>query len=267
MTDLDHASVDGHWHDRLVGMLSDRLRARRHAGRVIAPTDVLMPNGVILVAIVEGGLAGDRVTVSDGGAALAQLGDAGLSLADQGIAKVRAAARKRGLSMEGSVLRSHPVPLEEAEVEVIRLANAAREIADLAFQSTRKQERARYRDRIQIELHRIFSEASVQSHAPLRGYSEETLHFDWVVTMPGGSQLALDAPVPEHSSVASVVMRQMDLAAMRPGRIVQAIAYDDRDAWPSSAIRQLQLARVPVIAAESLEPGLRKLADKERPGG
>jgi hypothetical protein len=239
--------IQTHPHQTVVDALSGRMRARRLQDRILVPTDVLLPNGGNVVAIVEGGQASAEVTVTDGGAALAQVMDAGLDVSERVIASARRAAARHGLTLEGTLLRAPAGAVEDVVAGVLHLANAARDVAVEALDAARRQERSRFRDRVLNELRRIFVEGSVQARAPLRGFSEETLHVDWLVTLPGGARLALDTPVPDHSSVAAAVMRHLDLAATQPAGLRQAIAYDEHDVWGAGELRQLQLAQVPVI--------------------
>lgn len=259
MTVADTRTDADSGHDPVVAALRARPTARRAEGGVLVPTDVLLPNGATVLAIVQGGDAGDRITAHDGGAALHQVTDAGLPVGKAILAAARIAARQHGVTLEDGCVRTAPEDVADAWAAVVILANATRAVAEAALQAARKQQHDRFRDRVLSQLRRIFVDAPVHAHAPLKGFSEDALRFDWLVGLPGGRQLALDTPVPDSSSVAAVVLRQIDLARKRPEGVIQAIAYDDADAWPSTTIRQLQLARVPVVRAAEFAPTLLRL--------
>ena len=247
-------------HNELVAALAFRGQPRRLGDAILVPTDVLLPNGTNLVAVVEGGKAGDRITVTDAGAALSQVADAGLEVSDKVLTAAKSAAGKRGTVIEAGALRFGPVPLEEARLAVVMLANTARDVAEAALQMGRKHEQIRFRERVRMELARIFNNASVQAGATLIGASTDKHRFDYLVALPGGRRLALDVPLPDHNSVAAVTLRQLDLKAAELPGMRQAIAYDDRDRWPSSTLMQLRLANVPVVHAGALESGLKEVA-------
>jgi hypothetical protein len=243
-------------HDEIMFALKERNVVRRLDNVVLATTDVLLPNGSQVVVLVEGGASGDRVTASDAGAALISLAEAGLELDAAACASMRRLAAKIGLILEAGILRSEPVSPDEAAYAVILLANGAREIARAAFDVGRRQERRRFREKVEQELGKIFGSAIVQKSARLNGYSEDSLRFDYLVTLHNRTRLVVDAPVPDGSSIASVVLRQADIkAALIPG-MHQAIIYDEGDHWRSSSLAQLKLAQVPVINARFLQDGL-----------
>jgi hypothetical protein len=96
----------------------------------------------------------------------------------------------------------------------------------------------------------------VQRRARLKGYCEDSLRFDYLVTINAGLRLVVDAPVPDGSSIASVVLRQADIKAAQILGLHQAIVYDEADHWQSTNLAQLKLAQVPLINARSLQTGL-----------
>lgn len=252
-------------HGKLQELLARRNPCRRLGDAILVSTDVLLPNGSKVVVVVEGGATGTRVTVSDAGAALIALAEAGLALNEAAYASVKRVARSLGLALETGVLRSEPVPPEEVSYAVVVLANGAREVAQAAFEAGARQERRRFRERVEQELARIFGDAIVQKSARLRGASEDSLRFDYLVTMSPHRRLVVDAPVPDGSSIAAVVLRQTDMRAARVPGLHQAIVYDEGDHWRSTSLAQLQLAQVPLVNARSLEQGLLAASRDEPP--
>lgn len=236
--------------------LCGRAVARVDRDHIVVPTDVLLPTGASVVVLVEGGNGGGRITATDGGAALYALADAGLPYGPRVEAAARSAAKRAGLVFGDGILRTRQAEAGDAHALVALCANGARLVAEAAMQAARKVERERFRDRVVTELKRLFQDWTFRAGAELVGFSQEPLRFDWLVGLPGGRQLALDTPVPDHSSVASMIMRQLDLQARRPQHVVQAIAYDEHDDWPATTLRQMQLVGVPLVSAASLGPGL-----------
>jgi hypothetical protein len=243
-------------HDEIVETLRSRNAVDRLGDAILVTTDVMLPDGSQVIAVVEGGAAGDRVTASDAGAALISVGEAGLTLDTPAYASVRRLASKYGLSLEAGVLRSEPVSPEDVAYAIILLANGARDIAKASFDLARRQERLRFRERVEKDLGAIFGPAIVQRGARLSGYSEDSLRFDYLVTVSAGQRMVVDAPIPDGSSIASVVLRQADMKAARVPGMHQAIIYDEADHWRSTSLAQLKLAQVPLISARLLREGL-----------
>jgi hypothetical protein len=243
-------------HDEIIDALQARNVVRRLDNVVLATTDVLLPSGSQVVVLVEGGASGDRITASDAGAALISVAEAGLELNAAAHASMRRLAVTLGLSLEAGILRSEPVSPDEVAYAVILLANGAREIAKAAFDVGRRQERRRFRENVEQELGKIFGSAIVQKSARLNGYSEDSLRFDYLVTLNNRCRLVVDAPIPDGSSIASVVLRQADIKAAQIPGMHQAIIYDEGDKWRSSSLAQLKLAQVPLISARYLQDGL-----------
>lgn len=244
-------------HGELVAALSDRHTARRLDDAILAPTDVTLPSGAVLVAVIEGGKAGDRITISDAGAVLTDMADTGARVTEAVRRAFRLAARRHGLESEHAQLRLGPVAIDDAAPAIALFANAARAVADAIAIAARKSSRERFRERVRAELGRIFDMRSVHPDGPLQGKSASTHRFDYVVTLDGGRQLAIDAPVPDQSSIAAVLLRQMDVRAADLPNVRQAIAYDDGDEWPTPSLAQLHLAGVSLVRAENLERGVR----------
>jgi hypothetical protein len=238
--------------DSVLAALMTRRAPRRRGDAVVFPTDVMLPSGVNVVAYIEGGRAGDRVTATDGGDALHEVIATGRELTDHAMRAAGRAAKRYGLTLEGTVLRSLPEAIEDARAAAILLANGARAVAEAALAASRKRERAMFRDRVRADLLRIFDDSKLQQRAPMAGASEDQHRFDWLVGMPGGRHLVLDVPVPDHSSIAAVIVRHLDLKELHRSDVVQAITYDDRDEWATQQIAQLRLAQADLIPAQFL---------------
>jgi hypothetical protein len=235
---------------------ADHLRPLGDA--VLVSTDVLLPDGSTVVVSVEGGNSGNRFVVHDSGAGLAVLSNSGLPGGANVIAAASRAVRTRGLHMEGASVASPPVEADGVPAMIKWVADGARRASEAAIAEARKRERKLLRERVQGELRRIFGEATVLQRGVLRGRSNDPHKFDFLISAPGGFRLALDAPTPDPSSVAAVVIRHLDVkAASLPG-VRQVIAFDEADAWPSNSLDQLRLAGVPLIA----EPEIWRLPER-----
>lgn len=247
-------------HDDIIALLSARKAPQRMGDAIVVPTDVLLPSNVTCVVVIEGGAVGNEITASDAGAALACVREAGLEVnAAVERAAIRA-AQPFGVSMEKGVLRSQPEAISEARYLVLCMANAMTSVANAALTAAKKHEKVRFRERVQKELASIFAEDRVQRNASLRGFSQDTHRFDFVVGLGEGKKLALDVPIPDPSSIAAVVLRQADMRAAGLQSVRQAIAYDKEDHWTSSGLAQLQLAQVPLVTSDNLRIGLVELS-------
>lgn len=194
--------------------------------------------------------------MSDAGAALISVAEAGLALDASANAAMRRLAARLGLALEAGNLRSEPVQPGDAAYAVTLVANGAREIAKAAFDAGRQKDRRRFRERVQQALCNIFATSIIQKGDRLSGYSEDSLRFDYLVTMSNRVRLVIDAPIPDGSSIASVVLRQVDIKAASVPGMHQAIVYDEADHWRSTSLAQLKLAQVPLVNARFLQEGL-----------
>jgi hypothetical protein len=247
-------------HDEIVALLSDRKAPRRMGNAIVVPTDVLLPSHVACMVVIEGGATGNEITASDAGASLACVLEAGLEINLLVTRAASRAAQQYGISLEKGVLRSQPEAISEARYLVMCMANAMHSVAVAALAAARRVEKTRFRVRVQQELNHIFSQQNIRRHSELRGFSQDSHHFDFVIGLPRGMKLALDVPIPESSSIAAVVLRQADIRAARIDGVKQAIAYDKADHWTTSGLAQLQLARVDLISSENLRVGLEAVA-------
>jgi hypothetical protein len=243
-------------HNGIIDSLKRRNVVSRLGNVVLVTTDVLLPNGSQVTVVVEGGASGERITVSDAGAALISVAEAGLALDAAANAAMRRLAARLGLALEAGNLRSEPVQPADAAYAVTLVANGAREIAKAAFDAGRRKERRRFRERVEQALSNIFATSIIQKGARLNGYSEDSLRFDYLVTMSNRVRLVIDAPIPDGSSIASVVLRQADIKAASVPGMHQAIVYDEADHWRSTSLAQLKLAQVPLVNARFLQEGL-----------
>jgi hypothetical protein len=223
------------------------------------PTDVLLPSGALVLAYIDGGVAGDRVSAHDGGAALAEVRQAGFAMTQQVMRAARSAAGRAGLSVEGSILRSPPEALADARVAVIILANGARAVAEAALTAARKKDRIRLRDRVAQQLREIFGDVAIRHEVPLLGGSRTSHRVDWLVRLSDSRQLAIDVPVPDSSSIASTVLRQIDLRRGSISGLHQAIAFDEDDEWTATELSQLAMADVPLVSSRRMAEQLRTM--------
>ena len=248
-------------HEEVLKTLADRLQPVRVGDAIMVPTDVMLFNGNLCMVFVEGGAAGAEITVTDCGAALNAVFECGLELPDPAARTAKRAARKAGVTLEFGVIRSDPVPLNCVQYAVSLVATAMKDVSIAAYESAKKYGEPRFREKVATSLKQIFHDATVLKGPKILVSSEDELRFDYSVSLLGNNSLVIDAPLPDLSSVASVVLRQTDLKQAALPRIRQAIIYDDNDRWSSIGLSQLRLAKVPVIPARSLESGLKAAAN------
>jgi hypothetical protein len=187
--------------------------------------------------------------------------EAGLTITANVERAAARAAQAFGISLEGGTLRSQPEAISEARYLVMIMANAMQSVAAAALGAAKRNEKTRFRERVQEELNSIFKEDRVRKNGVLRGFSQETHRFDFVISFRDARKLALDVPIPDPSSIAAVVLRQSDMRAAGLMEVRQAIAYDEDDRWTSSGLAQLQLAQVPLITSENLRASLAHIGD------
>lgn len=227
-------------------------RAQLTGDAVLIGTDVLLPNGLAIVLTVEGGAQGNRFVVSDVGAALAVLSDSGLPSGKNVIAAANRAALSRNLRLEGAAVVSPHVEADDIPATIKWVADGSRRVAEAAIAEARRKERRLLRQRVEGDLQTIFQDATIRLRGVLRGRSNDAHKFDFLVRGLSGFQLALDAPTPDASSIAAVIVRHLDVKAAGIAGLRQVIAYDDADTWPSKSLDQLRLSGVPLVAAQEL---------------
>lgn len=251
--------------------LMERARTLVVDGTIMVPTDVLLPDNSTVVLEIEGGTDGRVAVVSDAGLAARFVSEHGLELTVEAAAAIRRVARSWGLALpprpEGRAparwvtLRSRPTVIGDLPAAVRQVANATREAAVAALTSARA---ARTRDvvaQVDAALLRLFDKAQIRHEAPLPGESDARHKFDWLIALHGGGDLALDLAMPQFSSLASAVVRHLDvrLKAEATGqRLRQVIAYDDSQRWQAEQLHQLHLPGVPVVQASAVQ---RELAE------
>lgn len=240
--------------DAILRALNLRSEGRRlGADAILIPTDVLLPDRSVLVVVVTGGAPGGRLTISDAGAALAVLGNVGLPGGRRVISAATRTARSHGLNFEISEVRSPPLSSESLPSGLKWFADGVRRVSEAAISEARRRQRSLLRERIGAQLRTIFSEAVVREKAVIRGHSSESHKFDFLIAGTSGARMVVDAPVPDSSSVSSVLLRHLDVRAANQEGLIQVVAYDEADGWPAPALDQLRLTRARLVPSDILE--------------
>jgi hypothetical protein len=219
--------------------------------RVAVRTPVMLPSNTLVTVFVIGG--GNSFRVSDGRAALMEA-DA-IGAVQDGEKVVARVARTFGLSTtESGEIYAPMVDRSKLAAIISLVANAARQAAVELLRFVRPRIRRDLRRELRPILNALFPLAQVRPQGKLTGVSNKTHTFDFLVDLGEGSRLAVDAVVPEHSSISSATISHLDVSRAKIDKLKQAIVYDDRLEWKASDLGLLNLGArpVPMSAAHML---------------
>jgi hypothetical protein len=194
--------------------------------RLIVPTFATYPSNSLVQAYVEGGR--DRFVVSDGGGALKVV--LGMGSASRTVHKLLSSFAK-GTSVKVN---------SSGWIFLGIVAEASREAAVLLLKHFNPKPAIDFRRDIEALLDIRFHD-SVQKKGHLTGASNKLHSFDYLVRVNDNTLLALDAVVPDPSSINAAVVSHMDVKATRRLDVRQMIIYDDDDNWSAADLALLSI--------------------------
>lgn len=252
--------------DWLARAAATRNAAVVHAHGVEIPTDVMFPSGAGITVVVSGGREGETVAVSDGGAAVRHVRDSGLYIAEPDLSAIVRAARAMRLDFGAGEIGVRVAP-DDLGWAITRVANASRDIAQIAIRAVRRRQARNFKAVVRQQLARIFPTGIVTGRARIAGASAKPYRFDYSVRFGAGRQLTLDLPHPDPTTVSTTVLRNLDLRRRNPPDLVQMIVWDDREPWSAEALAQLRLAEVKVVRGSALEGALQEVLGVDASSG
>jgi hypothetical protein len=214
---------------------------------LIVPTFSTYPSNSLVQVYVEGGK--ETFVVSDGGGAIKTLVGAGY-LGYGGVRLLSDIVRDDDVQVNGSGwIYSSGVVIKSLTSAITTVSEASR---DAAFSAIRKFKPAPvidFRHDLDLALQRHFRDA-VKKHGHLLGASNKLHTFDYLIRANENNLIALDAVVPDSSSINAAVVAHMDLKAIRRPDVKQFIVYDSEQHWSSSDLALLSLG-APSVAYTS----------------
>lgn len=205
---------------------------------VVVPTSLAYPSNRTVLVYLLGGQ--DSVRAFDGGGAFDEL-DGGGDYDFDGFKVLEKFARKTGVNVDKrGWLASEPVMYEDLTGLVPFFAKVSVDASVFLRSRRRKKKLVDLREEVNRVLVSRFDDA-VHRSMHLLGASNKSHRFDFIVDASDMERLAIDAALPDASSINAIVVRQLDVRAAKPDGVSQMIVYDDRDTdWKSEDIALLR---------------------------
>jgi hypothetical protein len=199
-------------------------------------------NGLVTVAVRGGNYS---VVVSDDGGALSEVLSAGISnpFTDSQIKNI---VGSHGLSVDEGVIFSPPVPIDEAPIAILLVANAAKQVAEWHYEHANIRVARDFKKALADVLAGLFRENLVHKVTIPGMHKPHT--FANVINLGSGVRLIVDPVEREQSSIHARVIANLDVRQAGDEMIRQRIIYDDHEEWSPDDLGLLGMAEVPVIA-------------------
>lgn len=211
---------------------------------LVVPTACTYPSRKTVNIYLSGGR--ESVRAFDGGGAFDELDGSGEYDFDA-FKILRSFAKKTGLAVDSrGWLASEPVSYDDLPGVVPYLANSSVRASQVLRSRRRKKRHVDLRDEVNAVLLERFDREGIRRDGHLVGASNKSHRFDFLVHATASSQLAIDAALPDSSSINAIVVRQLDVRLAEPLGVSQLIVYDDRDRWKSEDIAILRSGANPL---------------------
>ena len=205
---------------------------------VIVPTFSTYPSNSLVQAFVDGGK--DRFVVSDGGgASKVLLGSGSLSRSGQKLLADFIRGTSLKVSDSGWIYMSG-VSFGGLTSAISLVTETSRDAAIVLLRHFRPVSVQDFRRDVEIALDRHFRDA-VQKKGHLPGASNKLHLFDYLVRVNDNTLLALDAVLPDPSSINAAVVAHLDVKATHRSDVRQLIVYDDEEDWKAADLALLTI--------------------------
>ena len=217
--------------------LADWTEPRPHGEWVVVPTTCAYPSNRTVNVYLLGG--SETVRAFDGGGAFDELDGCG-EYGFNAFKVLKGFAKDKGISVDDrGWLMSEPVPYADLAGIVPHMANLSVSASSFLISRRHKKKLVDLREEVNKVLVSRF-DRNVHRHGHLTGDSTKVHKFDFIVDTEEENRLAIDAALPDPSSVNAVVVRHLDVRAAKPPKVSQLIVYDDRDNWKSEDLAILR---------------------------
>jgi len=132
------------------------------------------------------------------------------------------------------------MPIEDVNVAVVQVANAAKEAAHWLYQHVRVKKSRDFAKLLSQYLEQTFT-TRLSHKRTIVGKSNKAHKFDNVVSLPNDAMLIVDPVKKESSSINARVVANLDVRSLENQNIYQRIVYDDEDEWSASDLNLLQV--------------------------
>lgn len=218
--------------------VSEWMEPKVYGEWVVVPTTCAYPSNRTVLMYLSGGQ--ETVHVYDGGGALDELDGSGNHGMDS-VKLLKGFARRAGLTIDQrGWLGLEPVRYSDLSSAIPYLAKMSAEAASFAMRHRKFQPAGDLREDVDRLLVQKYDKR-VLKRCRLPGASNKQHAFDFMVELPN-ARLAIDAALPEPSSINAIVVRNMDLTRSRIDGLHQLIVYDDReDSWNAEDLALLRV--------------------------
>jgi hypothetical protein len=223
----------------------------------VIPTFMTYPSNAAVMVYVEGGTR--HFTLSDGGGAVGVLnGSGGYRVDGLSILKQHCQSTEFYTTNRGWISTRKPVDQNSFTSVVSLIAQFSFEASVNLLKQFKPEKHSDFRVDLERDLDRRFKDhMSRKGH--LVGNSNKKQTFDYIIRIPGDRIIAIDAVVPDASSINSALVAHLDLKATGRRDIGQMIIYDDRQKWKSSDLVLLGMGALPT-AYSSVHQALERIS-------
>lgn len=223
-------------------------------------THCMYPSNGLVRVTLRGGR--ETIMATDEGEAVGEALAAGLVIhRPDGL--LRHLFRDQGLYISNGVIHSPQLPLKDANIAIVQVANAAKDAANWLYQNTRVKKSRDFARLLSEYLEKTFEER-LSHKRRIVGKSNKLHKFDNVISLPNEGIFIVDPVRNEASSINARVVANLDVRALDNPKIFQRIVYDDDDDWSASNLNLLQVGATVVPFSRAREVISRVATDPAR---
>jgi hypothetical protein len=200
-------------------------------------THCMYPSNGLVRVTLKGGH--QTVMATDDGEAVGEALAAGIAPGNADNV-LRHLFRDQGIAISRGIIYSPAVPIEDVNLVIVQVANAARDAALWLYSNIRLKKTRDFENLLSAYLEREF--ANRLSHKyKIAGKSSKSHKFNNVIALSNNEILIVDPVLNDASSINSRVVANLDVRALENPKIHQRIVYDDEDRWSASNLNLLQV--------------------------
>lgn len=223
---------------------------------LVVPTFSTYPSNSVVQAYIIGGR--DTFIVSDGGGAVRSFLDSGcLDWDGQRTLHDFVNVHDVKLGKNGWIYSAN-VGLEELTYAISVVTEASRDAAHMLLKHFKPKPSLDFRKDVARALEERFH-GRLQKRGKLVGASNKPHSFDYVIRANDDNFIALDAVLPDTSSVNAAVVAHMDVKATHRPNIKQMIVYNDSEVWNAADLALLSIG-APTVAYSKYFSALERAA-------
>lgn len=216
--------------------------------RVIVTSRSLYPSMSAVLVYVDGGE--NAAVVSDGGGALDEV-ERAVQFDPGHVKSIAKMVRNWGLEVNSNGwIHTKQIAYKNISSAIAIVTSASVDTARALLKRARPKRQRDYRVELDGLLNSKFR-GYVHRNVKLVGESNRQHVFDYMLTLPGGKKLIMDAVTHDANSVNSAIVSHLDIRNRQAGEpeqenYVQRIIYNDKEEWDSSDLSLLATGATPV---------------------